>query len=182
MSFSFSLSYTYVSQNNTRTIILNSLCLKNRWYRHMVILNKCSAKLLTVLVILQGTWIYIQKYYYHYSFCGSPCWELLKIQLKKKRSNSNPFYFLPRLQHSSELLFGKEVLVASTNDMFSGFSSKTNHFLKQCCVCPFPVFNLSAENKKCWDGTKQGFSSVSSRTKWAGVFWHGPLGLDSLVA
>jgi len=40
-----------------------------------------------------------------------------------KRNDSNSFS--PRLQHSSELLFEKEVLVASVNDMFSVFGLKT---------------------------------------------------------
>lgn len=38
--------------------------------------------------------------------------------------------FSPRLQHSFEFLFEKEVLVASISGMFSGFGLKTNCFPK----------------------------------------------------
>lgn len=52
---------------------------------------------------------------------------MMKIHLGKKQRFK---LFSPGLQHGSELLFEKEALVASINDMFSGFGLKTNHFLK----------------------------------------------------
>lgn len=85
-------------------------------------------------------------------FCQCLCCQLLKIQLQRRwfklflHNHENPTFML---QHSSEALWKRGFSGLGKLHIQCVWLKNSNHFLKNCGVCPHPVFNPSAENENC---------------------------------